>query len=272
MRKNIIISFLSILMVLVLFVGCSSQNENVKTSFSNEEIETSVKNVLYEESLKYIKDSKTAECPAEGHIIMGYDKTKHGYKVYTLTMCGAYGFENGNFVNVSGTGEIPAVIYFDSELNFTNIEYPQDGEDYSKSIKKMLPKIYEHRALSQNENDFNELQNQQEAYAEKYLKEIGRDAKIGEYIDFSDSYKFLTDVGISVEVSSLILETFDKQQEDTYPYKIGNCEMIDDGVRYVLSTEYDEENNEVIYSKTVYDTNETVAKFVFDSKTGNQIE
>lgn len=272
MRKNIVVSIVSVLMVLVLFVGCSSQKADDKTAVSKDKIEVAVKNVLNEESITYLKDSDATECSAEGHIVMGYDETKSGYNVYALTMCGAYGFQNGNFVCVSGTGVIPAVISFDDELNFTDIEYPQDGEDYSKSIKKMFPKKYENRALSHRKNDFNELENQQKAYAEKYLTEMGRDAKIGEYIDFSDSYKFLTDVGVSVDASNLICETFEKCSNDPYPDWIGNREIVKDGVRYVLSQNYDKENNKIIYTKSVYDTKKIVEEFVFDSKTGLEIK
>lgn len=272
MRKNIILTVISLFMVLTLFVGCSSQKVDEKNVVSKEKIEVAVKNVLLDESNTYIKESDGTECPVEGHIIMGYDKTKSGYKVYALTLCGAYGFENGNFVFISGTGLIPAVISFDNELNFNDIEYPKDGADYSKSIKKMFPKKYVSRALAYSESDVDELEKQKKYYAEKYLIEIGRDAKIGEHIDFNDSYKLLTDVGVSVDVSNLLSETLQKYSNDYYPYWIGNKEIIKDTVRYVLSQNYDSENNKIIYTKSVYDTKEVVEEFVFDSKTGLEIK
>jgi hypothetical protein len=53
---------------------------------------------------------REGECFAEGHIILGTEKKRGATKIYALTMTGQYGFQNDNFVKVSGTGVIPAVV------------------------------------------------------------------------------------------------------------------------------------------------------------------
>ncbi|HCR44325.1 MAG TPA: hypothetical protein DIV41_07055 [Ruminococcaceae bacterium] len=84
----------------------------------------------------FLKDNQTGylsgECAGEGHILLGQKEKSGIITVYVLTMYGEYGFEDGNFVKVSGSGIIPAVFtftYSDGGLVCTKIEYPEDGQD-----------------------------------------------------------------------------------------------------------------------------------------------
>ena len=87
------------------------------------------------------KDSyASGECQGEGHIILGTDNDDK--IVYALTMYGEYGFQDGNFVKVSGTGVIPVRITFDDNGNLTEYKMPSDGSYYIKSIIDMFPKKY----------------------------------------------------------------------------------------------------------------------------------
>ncbi|MEA4815226.1 MAG: M56 family metallopeptidase [Oscillospiraceae bacterium] len=211
-------------------------------------------------SAAFLKDNKTShirgECVGEGHIILGSETLSGVTKVYTLTMYGEYGFEDGNFVKVSGTGIIPAVFTFTDSgdgLVCTEILYPEDGSAYAKSIKKMFPSEYQERALQPSDGDMQDLVSQERAYAASYLKEIGRDATIGDYGDFE--HTLLTDVGVPVGVSNSIINN---PLFSDYPIWIGNREKLENGVRYVYQVSYDKTATEIVFTKYEYDTNKIV--------------
>lgn len=210
------------------------------------------------------------ECIAEGHIILGYDDSDaNKTKIYALTMTGWYGFENNNFVKVSGSGNIPAIVTLDSN-NAVEIEYPLDGGGYRSSIEKMFPKEYHARIFGTNDNlnsDHDELTKQEQQYAKVYLSKIGRDAKIGNYSDFE--YTQLNHAGVSVEASNN-LEIFYKEH-NYYPNFIGTYEDLENGTRMVYETSYHKNQDEIRFTKYYYDTKEIVEQFTADAKTGEII-
>jgi len=207
----------------------------------------------------------SGECVGEGHIILGHDEKSDITTVYALTMYGEYGFEDGNFVKVSGSGIIPAVFTFTNAkdgLAFSKIQYPEDGERYAESIKKLFPLTYRNRALSPSDSDRQDLTSQERSYAANYLKQIGRDAVIGDYGDFK--HTLLTDVGVSVEVSNM---TCGKQYAN-YPMWIGNREALENGTRYVYEMSYNKEAHEIDFKKYEYNTKNIVELIRLDSITG----
>jgi len=210
------------------------------------------------------------ECQAEGHYIM--DSTTEGTSViaYVLAMYGEYGFEDGNFVKVSGTGVIPSVIKFSKDgagtYSMVNYQEPEDGEGYAASIRKMFPLALQFQCLSISASRAKELQTQEQGYAAKYLKSISRHAAIGNYGDFD--HPLLTSLGVSVEVSNMMCEN---RNLSNYPLWVGNLERIEDGIRYIYQVDYDREAHEITYSKLKYDTKTVAEKFVFDSTSGKEI-
>ncbi|BAK98461.1 peptidase M56 family protein [Oscillibacter valericigenes Sjm18-20] len=222
--------------------------------------------------LAFLKDNQTrylsGECAGEGHILLGQEEKSGVMTVYALTMYGEYGFEDGNFVKVSGSGIIPAVFTFadsDGGLVCTKIEYPDDGSEYGKSIGRMFPSEYQDRAQNPTDGDGQELESQERSYAESYLKKIGRDAVIGDYGDFE--HTLLTDVGVSAEVSNSI----DDKRFADYPMWLGSREALENGVRYVYETSYNEKTHEIDFTKYEYNTNTVVELTRLDSVTGKII-
>lgn len=233
--------------------GIGPLNEAVKSAF------------LKENQGHYL----SGECIGEGHIILGHDEKSGITTVYALTMYGEYGFEDGNFVKVSGSGIIPAVFTFTNSkegLVCAKIAYPEDGERYGESIRRLFPLKYRNRALSPPDSDSQDLTAQERSFAASYLKKIGRDAVIGYYGDFK--HTLLTDVGVSVEVSNI---TCGKLYAN-YPMWIGNREALENGTRYVYEMSYNKEAHEIDFKKYEYNTNKIIEFIRLDSITGLQVK
>lgn len=220
--------------------------------------------ILAESQGRYL-DGETI---GEGHIILGSKEENNETIVYALTMYGEYGFQDNNFVKVSGSGVIPAVISIfenDEGAMLTSIIWPQDGSGYTQSIQKMFPEEYHDRALYIKDEDKNTLKIMERQYAQNYLKQIGRTAIVGEYGDFE--HPLLTHIGVSVKVSNKLLE----KNYYNYPMWVGNQEKIEDGIRYVYQMEYNKEKEQIILSKYNYETKEVAEKIVVNALTGDEV-
>ena len=256
------------------FVGCTPKENVIKNNEDNEKEIISIENMTLDEMVSYAllteNDGRYAvgECKAEGHIILGSEEKDNEIYVYALTMCGEYGFQDDNFVKVSGSGVIPAVIVFSENEQgekINTIKWPLDGSAWIDSIKELFPEEYHNRVLSVTESDNEELKNQEIAYAQKYLTKIDRDATIGQFGDFE--HPLLTSLGVSVQVSNKLAE----KSYANYPYWIGTQERIEDGVRYVYEMNYTKDSNPIVLEKYNYDTREVVEKIRINSLNGKEI-
>lgn len=207
------------------------------------------------------------ECIGEGHIILGTETKDNSVIVYALTMYGEYGFENGVFTKISGSGTIPATLNFDvkdGEYNSIKVIYPQDGSYYQKSINEMFPTKYRSRALRNSDIDYKKLKLQEEKYAQDYLKSIGRTAQILEYGDFE--HVLLTDKGISVEISNKV----PGKNLGKYPHWIGTREEIENGIRVVYELSYNENDKYIVFRKYEYETKKEIEIIKYDAITGQR--
>ena len=221
---------------------------------------------------------KAGETQGEGHILMGQeDADENGeIKCYVLEMFGAYEFQDGNFVKCAGTGVIPAVVTVkandDKTYEFISMEEAEDGSGFVDSIKKNFPEALWSRCITIDDDDRNELEKQERAYAEEYLSTIGReDTEIGDYGDFE--HTIMTDLGVPVDVSNKML---DVQAGDGFeffcPMWLGEREVLDENVRYIYKTEYDEKKKQIIFSKVLYESGEVLESSTYDAKTGDKVE
>lgn len=249
-----------VFLIIILLCGCTKTSSvNITT-----EIDNAVSNAILEDNKGSYYEG---ECQAEGHIIFKAEKTDNEIILYSYIGYSEYGFENGNFVDVSGT-MCPAVIMLDNNYNLIEIKYPEDGSYYTKSIKNMFPRSCVNDVLNLSNENENSINEQQKKYAKSYLKSIDRDAPIGTMSDFV--YPLLTDMGVSVEVSNN-LENILKYEP--YPYWIGNKELIEKGIRFVYQMDYNKNENKIIYTKYQYEKpNNILEKIVIDSTTGKEIK
>lgn len=251
---------------MLLMLSCSSENGQDPKVDSKGLGEA----LISEAVVKALTDTANiyldGECFCQGHIILGTEDDGESTKVYILSMVGHYAFVNSNFEKVSGSGVIPAVVTMKHD-NESSIQYPQDGSYYAKSIKEMFPEEYHERIFKDGEKDRFILQEEERTCARNYLEEIGRTAEVGDYRDFE--HVLLPNIGVSVEVSNG-LESFYKFHS-SYPWFLGNQERIEDGVRMVYELSHEEGQEEIIFSKYNYDSQEVMEQFVFDAKTGKQL-
>lgn len=193
------------------------------------------------------------EIATEGHIILDVEEIDGIIKVYTIACFGYFGFENGIFTKISGSGAIPTVITFskNEKGEYSLLEYkePMDGALYIDSLKKMFPKKLYDTVLSA-DRYYPDLVRQEEAEAAKYLKSIGRAAKVsGAYVE-----KKL--VNINVQASNRLFGGTEFPFLNEYPFWIGTRERIENGVRNIYETSQSKTSDGydlVIFRKTKED-------------------
>jgi hypothetical protein len=116
---------------------------------------------------RYLK----GECAAEGHITLG-KRTKNGLEVvYAIASYGEYNYQNGEFVQVSGSGAIPTVLVFKKNGSHKLLEYKEaaDGARYAPTLKELFP-AGEIREKALDPGQFEEeLTAQKDRYVQAYL-------------------------------------------------------------------------------------------------------
>ncbi|RKD25850.1 transcriptional regulator [Ammoniphilus oxalaticus] len=185
--------------------------------------------------LAQYNSSAEAETTTEGHIILDTERINGGVKVYMIASYGAFGFENGIFTIVGGTGSIPTIMTFSKDENggYTLLEYkePLDGSLYANSLKEMFPPEL-HTRLFAAHDEYPELVKQQEEQARAYLKSIGRSAEV------SARYVEKELPTIHVEASNRLFGEWAKDRTliHSCPYWLGTKERIENGERYIYET------------------------------------
>lgn len=175
------------------------------------------------------------EVATEGHRIIETHEEDDKVIAYTLASYGAFGFENGIFTKISGSGAIPTVITFvkgeKGQLTLLEYKEPMDGSYYGSSLQKMFPGELMQK-LKAAEQNIPELGRQQEEQAAEYLRSIGRTA----VVDAGHVEKQLAD--IDVEASNKLFSELAKYDEflNNCPYWIGTRETIENDTRYIYET------------------------------------
>lgn len=196
-------------------------------SHLTDSLDEAVANAIKQQSEGYMD----GEFVSEGHIILAVDEDGETVKVYAIASLGVFGFENGIFTKVSGSGAIPTVMTFyrDRQGRYVLIKYrePLDGAGYVESVKEMFPLRLHARVLSVHD-DYAELKKQQEAQAREYLRSIGRSAEVSA----AHVEKELADINVEASNKLLELAKFDVFLNNC-PYWLGTREVIEDGERFI---------------------------------------
>lgn len=174
------------------------------------------------------------ETVTEGHIILDTEEQKGTVKVYAISSVGVFGFENGIFTKISGSGVVPTVMTFskNQQGGYELLEYKEaeDGSGYTSSIKKMFPRRLQDRVRSTHD-DYSNLKKQQEEQAQEYLRSIGRAAEVRAHVKKKRP-------NIDVEASNKLFAEYTKNDAflNACPYWLGTRECIENGQRFIYET------------------------------------
>lgn len=232
-------------------VGIVTGEETLYFNQKPADIDSAVSLAIKSRSHAYM----AGETAAEGHIILDSEESSGTVRVYTIASVGVFGFENGIFTKISGSGAIPTVMTFsrDSNGGYSLLEYqePEDGAGYTESIKKMFPRNLQDRVLSSH-GEYEELAGQQEVQAAEYLRAIGRAAEV------SAAHVEKQLANINVAASNKLFAEYTKYDQflNSCPYWIGSREKVENGVRYIYETAQDRTGDGydlIVFRKTTED-------------------
>jgi len=212
----------------------NAASTNDKNNYTNviksADLDEAISHAIKSQGVSYY----SGEASTEGHMILGTEEKENKVIVYTLSSFGSFGFENGIFTKVGGSGSIPTVMTFSKnekgEYILQEYKEPLDGTEYERSVKEMFPEKYWDKVFD-NES-YKELAKQQEEQAAAYLKSIGRNAQV--------SASFVEKKPLDIDVNVLNELFSNKSKNDAFinncPDWIGTREVIENGIRYIYET------------------------------------
>ena len=186
--------------------------------------------------------------------------------VYALIEYIEYGFEDGCFVNVSGTRS-RVLLDFQTGQTYTLTGYtvldPTSGLSNAELEALMAPLKETGKDYLYTDDDFLELREQVNAGAREYLKSIGRNAEVLERTSHNDSFlSFLNDDVYHTLMNDIAISN--------YPDWEGTLEKLEDGVRYIYQSHFDADSNQMKYTKQNFDTGEIIEEITADATTGKR--
>ena len=195
--------------------------------------------ILSETSDGYFIVRDYAITQGEGHILFGEERNENSVTVYGYLSFCCFGFENGVLTNRAGSAGHSA---FAATFDITDAGYqngslwlPDDGSLNWPSIEEKFPDKYERKV--EHFRDFEALEEQKRAYAKSALKDLGIECKIVDNGEFS--YQTLVD-DESLELFKGI---------SGYPDWIGSILRFENGVGFIYSTGYDQEEKTYYLAK-----------------------
>ena len=207
------------------------------------------------------------ECYGVGYKIVETFTDDDILSVYALTAYLEYRFEDDVFVSISGTN--PQVLMrfrLAGEDNYELMYYERldifSGLSDEELEELLQPLVDTGKDYIYTEQDLQEVRAQADGCAAEYLKSIGREADIGTCQEHSG--QLLTELALNED---LLKELFKDEELSLYPNWTGTTERIEDGVRYIYQTAFDEEKQEIVYTKSEYETKVVKNSIVVDIQT-----
>lgn len=225
------------------------------------QLDTAIREAIFAEN---IGNYLPGECQGVGYKIIETFEEDGVLSVYALTEYVEYGFQDGVFVNVSGTN--PKVLMRFEQMEsgnyklifYTRLDLFSDLSE--KEIEQLLEPLNKTgKSYIYTDEDLQKVRAQADEDAVAYLKSINRVADVGVRTEHKGN--LLTDL---VPNTDLLMELSKDETYSLYPDWIGTQERIENSIRYIYQTEYDEVLKQTIFSKILFDTNETVERQVID--------
>lgn len=222
-----------------------------------------IKNAIIEQN----KDNYlSGEFYGTGYKIIEVFDENNILSIYALTEFIEYQFQDGVFVNISGTNP---KVYMQFKKNtdgkYELIYYTRldilSGLTDEELEELMQPLVKTGKDYLYTDADLQEVREQADNDARTYLQEIGRAAEVGNR-ERHDGKLLAELVSNQDNIEQLM-------KDDTfsmYPNWVGTLERIENEIRYIYKTEFIEDTMQIIYTKIEYDTNNILEKTVIDTK------
>lgn len=209
-----------------------------------------------------------AECAVESHRIISAFAKNGKTEVSVLTTTGGYRFVNGNLIRLNEMDIEPAIVLLvkNTEGNYEveHADFANIGMETDAALRAMFIKQTAEKVLN-NVNTFREdLKNQEKQAANAYLKSIGRTCAVGTFADYPVIH--LTSKGVALETVDKILA---EPKLKSYPDWIGNQEVLEEGIRYVYKTAYQDTDQTILFQKTEYQSEEIKGAYQVSAATGD---
>ena len=284
MNRRIPFTIVALFFVLAL-VSCSNQEKITSNSYdkpdelSNEQdatAQTDSENDIITESdplaeaitAAIVEQNQGKYLPGEyygvGYKIIETFEEDDILSIYALTEYVEYRFEDNVFVNISGTNPKVLMRFRQTEDNNYNLIFYTRLDIFSDLPEEELEALVQPLIDSGNdyiytEQDLQEVRAQADEGAAEYLKSINRIAEIG--VRQEHNGQLLEEL---VSDESLLKELFKDDEMSLYPDWTGTTERIENGERYTYQTVFDEERQQIIYTKIEYSSNSVVKSIVVD--------
>lgn len=217
---------------------------------------------------KYKSASNDHLFPAEGHLVFGVSEKNGKTKIYGYMSRSTFVFSDGALSSYGGSGMAAPFVMTVDESGEYEIEYPQDGSYYAKSIRRMFPRKLWNKAFGGSEGHKEEIYAQRREYALKFMEENGFDCPVIDE-NYPEHY-FLPDGYYDVLAEKAKLNYSGNYYPDLG--RIGKNMTRENGIWTVWESRFDRETNTVYYAKYPNGALSTQAMtFTFD-EAGNMTE
>ena len=206
----------------------------------------------------------SGECYGVGYKIIETFEEDDILSIYALTEYVEYRFEDNTFVNISGTNPSALMRFRQTgDENYDLIFYTRldiFSDLPEEEIEALLQPLKDSgKDYFYTEADLQEVRAQADEDAAEYLRSINRIAEIG--VRQEHDGQLLEEL---VSDESLLKELFKDDEMCLYPNWTGTTERIENGERYIYQTAFDEEKQEIVYTKIEYSTDNVVKSIVVD--------
>lgn len=267
-RKHILLAALVLLCLAVFAVAAAGRNQ---TDQPKEVLLQAMEAYDQRDPLTYPGE----ELRTNAYQFLSARESEAGYEVYAVSSSAVYGFSNGSFMAVGGTGAIPCKYTLtkgeDGALTCTDLWLPPDGGDYASSIRETFPLSLRWQARHADVYQAG-LRKEQTAQAQAYLDKLGRQAEI--LSDTSSLYP--TFPGMSQTAFYALMDQNDDDPDASpYPNFVGTQEALEHGTRWVYETAWDHDgsgNGTVTYTKYPYDAPTDVAQKIICQVQGDTVQ
>ncbi len=209
-----------------------------------------VKQVLLEQAKKTFPDE---ECAVEGHRIVNAVSDDGLTRLYVVYSVNSYRFINGQLTQMGKTDPRPALFALskraDGMYQFEHADFHYSWVSYEDAVREMFVQEYAERTLGNHKEILSALVQEEIAQATAYVASLGRTNPVGTFSDLELTR--LSNMGVSEQTLDIILSD---EALLPYPMWVGTQEFVENGIRYVYETSYQNSDDSILLKKYEYNS------------------